>query len=178
MLRFLYILFFLHLVVYANNGWNALHEAVYSGNTSQVQTQLQYTDIDSQTHAGLTPLHMAVKKRDLNMVKFLLSKGADVDAQDNKGFSVLYYAVLQNQIPIARYLLQHEADANLKNNIGNAPMHNIAYNNRFEMLDLFLLFDVNITIENEYGMKPYDFAAQKGNKGMMGELKSITKDKK
>lgn len=178
MLRSLWILLFFHLFLYANNGWNELHKAVYSGDTQVVLQQLKQYNINSTTNAGLTPLHMAVKKRDLNMVKFLLSNGADVDAQDNKGFSVLYYAVLQNNIPIARYLLQNEADTGLKNNIGNAPMHNIAYNSRFEMLELFMFFGANANIENNYGMKPYDFAAKKGNKGMMGELKSITKDNK
>lgn len=160
----------LPLFIWANNGWNALHKAVYEGSIQTVKQALESEDIDSTTTAGLSSLHMAVKKRDLSMVQFLVDQGANIDAQDNKGFSVLYYAVLQNNIPIAKYLLTQEANPNLKNNIGNAPMHNIAYNSRFEMLELFILFGANVKIKNAYGMRPYDFAQRKGNKGMMAEL--------
>lgn len=168
MLRLVFLL--LPIFVWANNGWNSLHKAVYEGNIQAVQEALNTEDIDSTTTAGLSSLHMAVKKRDLEMLKFLIAKGANIDAQDNKGFSVLYYAVLQNNIPIAKYLLTHEANPNLKNNIGNAPMHNIAYNSRFEMLELFILFQADLKIENDHGMRPYHFAQRKGNKGMMAEL--------
>ncbi|RXJ56432.1 ankyrin repeat domain-containing protein [Candidatus Marinarcus aquaticus] len=168
MLRLVFLL--LPLFIWANNGWNALHKAVYEEDIQKVQHALETEDIDSTTTAGLSSLHMSVKKRDLAMVKFLVDQGANIDAQDNKGFSVLYYAVLQNNIPIAKYLLTHKANPNLKNNIGNAPMHNIAYNSRFEMLELFIFFGANLKIKNAYGMRPYDFAQRKGNKGMMAEL--------
>lgn len=170
LMRKLLFLFFFLTSVYANNGWNALHEAVYEGEIPKVQSLLSTQDINSTTTAGLSALHIAVKKRDAQMIQFLLLNDAHIDAQDNKGFSVLYYAVLQNNIPIAKLLLQHQADPNLKNNIQNAPIHNIAYNNRFEMLELFLLYDVDINATNQHGMKAYDFAQIKGNTGMMLEL--------
>ena len=169
-MRKLFFLLLLLTHIYANNGWDALHEAIYEGDIPKVQALLTTQDINSSTAAGLSGLHIAVKKRDSKMIQFLLSNHANVDAQDNKGFSVLYYAVLQNNIPIAKLLLQHQADPNLKNNIQNAPIHNIAYNNRFEMLELFLLYDVDINATNQHGMKAYDFAKSKGNTGMMLEL--------
>ncbi|MFA7570484.1 MAG: ankyrin repeat domain-containing protein [Sulfurimonadaceae bacterium] len=174
-MRKLFFLLLLLTCVYANNGWNALHEAVYEGDIPKVQALLTTQDINSSTAAGLSGLHIAVKKRDSKMIQFLLSNHANVDAQDNKGFSVLYYAVLQNNIPIAKLLLQHQADPNLENNIQNAPIHNIAYNNRFEMLELFLLYDVDINATNQHGMKAYDFAQIKGNTGMMLELSGYKK---
>lgn len=176
MFKFLIITLFLSLTLYANNGWNELHKAVYEGNFQEIQSLLKSYDIDSTTNAGLSALHIAVKKRDLEMVKLLLSLDANIDAQDNKGFSVLYYAVLQNNIPIAKFLLISGANPNLKNNIGNAPIHNIAFNNRFEMLELFLQFDVDVNAQNQHGMKAYQFAQTKGNTGMMTQLKSMTKD--
>ena len=156
--------------VYANNGWNELHYGVYEANTNKVETSLKEFDIDSTTSAGLSSLHIAVKKRDLKMVQFLISKDANIDAQDNKGFSVLYYCVLQNNLLIAAYLLQQGANPNLQNHIKNAPIHNIAHNNRFEMLELFLKFGVDVNASNQHGMKAYHFAQNKGNTAMMLEL--------
>lgn len=176
MFKFLIFTLSLCSLLYANNGWNELHKAVYEGKSQDIQKLLNSYDIDSTTNAGLNALHIAVKKRDLEMIKLLLSLDANIDAQDNKGFSVLYYAVLQNNIPIAKFLLIQGANPNLKNNIGNAPIHNIAFNNRFEMLEVFLQFGVDINAENQHGMKAYQFAQTKGNTGMMTQLKSMTKD--
>lgn len=172
-----FILILLSSQIWADsiNGWNELHKSVYEGNIHKTKQLIKKSDIDSQTKAGLTPLHIAVKKRDIAMLMLLLRAGADVDSQDNKGFTPLYYAVIQNRIKIARKLLQNEADPNLSNFIGNAPIHQIAYRNRFEMLDLFLNFEVNLKQKNNFGMLPYEFAQKGGNTHMMVELRNMTK---
>lgn len=161
--------------LFANNGWNALHEAVYESNQENVKQQLRHFDINSTNKAGLTALHIAVKKRDVKMVTFLLKHGANINAQDKRGFSALYYAVLKNHLPLAKTLLTHQANPNLTNNIGNAPIHNIAHNNRHEMLDLFLEFDANLNLKNPHGMSAYDFANNKGHTGMKLRLKQLQK---
>lgn len=161
------------LCVLANNGWQNIHQAIFEGNMKNIHLILNEKNIKATTKAGLTPLHMAIKIRDLALVKLLVNKGADVDAQDNKGFSPLYYAVMQNQIAIAKFLLDNEADPNLTNTIGNAPLHNIAYNNRFEMLELFMNYDTNFNLRNAYGMLAHEFAQKKGNTSMVTQLKSL-----
>lgn len=172
------ILLILCLTFYSfanSNGWNTLHQAVFDAKYEKVKKLLKTTDIESTTNAGLTALHIAVKRRDLKMVKLLITNDADIDSQDKKGFSPLYYAVLQNRVKIARFLLNNEADPNLANQIGNAPIHNIAYRNRFEMLDLFINYDVNLKLKNKYGLLPYHFAQKNGHGSMMRELRLLTK---
>lgn len=175
-MRKLLLFFCLSFFAYASqNGWNALHHAVFEANYKEVQKLLKSIEIESTTNAGLTPLHIAVKKRDLKMVKLLVKEDADVDSQDNKGFSPLYYAVIQNRVKIAKFLLNSDADPNLQNQIGNAPIHNIAFRNRFEMLDLFLNYGVNVKLKNRYGLLPYHFAQKNGHSSMMRELRLLTK---
>ena len=159
----------------SNNGWQAIHQAIFKGNIQKIETLLNEDTIEATTKAGLTPLHMAIKKRDLKLVKLLIQKGADVDAQDKKGFSVLYYAVIQNQLKIAKILLDNDADPNLTNNIGNAPIHNIAYNNRFLMLELFMNYETDFTLKNAYGMLPSDFAQKNNHSTIMKALKPLEK---
>lgn len=169
----LLLIFCLSIFLFAENGWNELHHAVYADDLKLVEKLLKKHDIQSATKAGLTSLHIAVKRRNQKMIKFLIDKDADVDAQDNKGFSPLYYAVIQNRVSIARILLNNDADPNLINNIGNAPIHQIAYKNRFEMLDLFLNYDIDLNLKNRYGMLPYHFAQKGGNSTMVQELQSL-----
>jgi ankyrin repeat protein len=169
----IFIMFLLAMNLCANNDWNALHEAVFQGNIQKAKSTLQQHDINSVNGAGLSALHIAVKKRDTKMLQWLLHQGANIDAQDKRGFTALYYSVLQNQLPLAKILLNNGADINLKNHIGNAPIHNIAHNNRHEMLDLFLEFDADLNLKNPHGMSAYDFAQNQGHTGMMMRLKQL-----
>ncbi|MCK9336353.1 MAG: ankyrin repeat domain-containing protein [Arcobacteraceae bacterium] len=151
----------------SNNGWNDLHLAIYQGDKSKVELLLKTYDIDSTTKVGLTPLHIAIKKRDIDLIKYLLDQGADIEAQDDKGFSPLYYAVVMNHIPIATLLLSQGANPNTKNNIGNTPLHQMAHKNRTEMFELFTSYGVKVDVENNFAMKPIDFAIEAGNNGMI-----------
>jgi uncharacterized protein len=151
----------------SNNGWNDLHLAVYQGDKQKVESLLKTYDINSTTKVGLMPLHIAIKKRDIDLIKFLLDQGADIEAQDDKGFSPLYYSVVMNHIPIATLLLSQGANPNTKNNIGNTPVHQMAHKNRTEMFELFTSYGVKVDIENNFGMKPINFAIEAGNNGMI-----------
>lgn len=177
---FLFFCFVGVLFADSENGWNELHKAVYEQNISKV-TQIiksQKIGIDSKSKAELSPLHMAVKQRDLEIVKFLVESGADVNIQDGSGFSPLYYAVVQNLFDISKYLLKHEANPNLQNNIGNAPLHQIAFKGKFELMDLLLENGANPNLTNNNGLKPLHFAQKNGGAGIIAAFKSITKDEK
>lgn len=159
------------------NGWEAIHQAVFETDIKKIKAILekQSDEIEAVTNAGLTPLHMAVKKRNLLLVKLFIKHDADIDAQDNKGFSPLYYAVTTNQVKIARFLLNHDANPNLANNSGNVPIHNIAYRNRFELLELFTNYKTNFKQKNRLGMLASDFAKKNGHGAMAYELKQLEK---
>ena len=64
-------------------GFSALHMAVDMYHWEAVELLLDYganIDIKSKDGRGLTPLHLAVLKRDENMVKLLVNNGADINA--------------------------------------------------------------------------------------------------
>ncbi|MCF6202038.1 MAG: ankyrin repeat domain-containing protein, partial [Hydrogenimonas sp.] len=86
----------------SSNGWQPLHEALFSQNAKKVKSLVEKggCDIDAQSKAGISPLHIAVKVRNLNLVNYLLDHGADVDIQDNNGFTPLLYAISQHRYRI------------------------------------------------------------------------------
>lgn len=146
-----------------NNGWNALHYAVYEGNIENITTQLKNNDIHSLTTAGLSPLHIAVKKRDKKAISLLLENNADIEAKDNKGFTPLYYAVVMNDFDTVEFLLEKGADVNTQNNLGNTPMHQVARKDRAEMFGILIKYGAKHDIKNIHGLMPIDFAIDSKN---------------
>lgn len=68
--------------------------------------------IDRPSSTGLTALHLAVKKRDLDQVKVLLSYGANIDARNRDNYTPLALAVVDDQAEIVSYLIKKGADVN------------------------------------------------------------------
>lgn len=64
---------------------------------------------------GFTPLHVASHYGQLNMVRFLLDKGAAVDVQTSSGYTALHQAAQQGHTVVITLLLQSKASPNLQN---------------------------------------------------------------
>ena len=57
--------------------------------------------MNAKSDIGITPLHMA---KNVEIAKFLVSKGADVNAQGNNGSTPLDLATSSGKIAVAEYL--------------------------------------------------------------------------
>ena len=66
--------------------------------------------INAKDRDGLTPLHDAVKKGSLELVKLLVEKGAGIDAIDNNNETPFYRANRENHKEIAKYLLEKKKE--------------------------------------------------------------------
>ncbi|CAH0721346.1 unnamed protein product, partial [Brenthis ino] len=87
--------------------------AVRCGYLKQVQQMLdERPSLISVVNAtnGFTPLATAVKKGDLNMVRFLLTSNAELDQCSTAGQTPLHLAILAGHISIAELLLEKGAD--------------------------------------------------------------------
>ena len=62
---------------------------------------------------NVTPLYMASKCGDINMVKLILDKGGNTNLVDNMGRTALMVSVVHEQYDIIELLLQYGADINL-----------------------------------------------------------------
>ncbi|MDR2763300.1 MAG: protein kinase, partial [Planctomycetaceae bacterium] len=115
--------------------WNELLDAVTKNNLSNVQYLVHGLDINSRYNGmnmdGFTLLHIAVYyNADIDIVKYLVSKGIDVNTKDNKGCTPLHWAAGYNvNIEVLEYLVSQGADVNAKNYIGETPLHYAALNN-------------------------------------------------
>ncbi len=65
--------------------------------------------------------HIAAKKGDLAMVKFLLDSGAAIGAKDNKDNTPLHFAVQGGRSAVVTELLNRGANRNVRNKKGKTP---------------------------------------------------------
>ena len=99
-----------------------LHEAVYDSNTKHVKDLLGQDDVDItiSDELGNVPLHIAVEKDNVDIVKLLLEKGASVEARTNKRNTPLHMCT---SIPTVNVLLEHGACLNASNDRKETLLH-------------------------------------------------------
>ncbi|XP_062612537.1 protein phosphatase 1 regulatory subunit 12A-like [Saccostrea cucullata] len=77
------------------------------------------TDINARNFEGLAPLHLAVIRNQIEMVKVLIRCGADINIQDGKsGRTPLFHAVEGNQLKLVLLFRQCNANLELTNYAG------------------------------------------------------------
>ncbi|KAF5296332.1 hypothetical protein FQA39_LY12549 [Lamprigera yunnana] len=95
--------------------------------------------INNLGNNSLTPLHVAVIHKRLDIIEMLLSFGAKINIADGSGNTPLHLAC-QNycNLIIVEKLLQCNADVNLRNMEGDLPLHCALKNDLPDIADLFL----------------------------------------
>lgn len=89
--------------------------------------------IDVTTPDGLTGLHEAAICGNVQMVEFLLERGANIDCCDNEGWTPLHAAASLGQVKIVETLLNHNADVTLVN-CENFLAYDLARNEQVQSL--------------------------------------------
>lgn len=86
--------------------------ALRSGNLEVVKEKFSRpgSQVNTPIQHGRSPLHIAVQAQKLDVMKYLVSKGADVNLADEDECSPLYYAVMNENSNLVEYLLQMGAD--------------------------------------------------------------------
>ena len=99
---------------------NTLFSHVVDAETVELTAPLlsYKADIDVKHRKGTTGLHLAVARRDGEMLKCLLEKGATADVQDDRGDTPSHCAAHTGQLKLLLLLFNNGADWSVKNNQG------------------------------------------------------------
>lgn len=99
--------------------------------------------------ACYTPLTLAIKNNNIDIVNVLLSNNADVNLPDKEGRSPLSEAISNQNKDIVNILLNHNADVNLPNIDGLRPLSLAARNNNIELAKLLISHNADLNfVEN------------------------------
>ena len=130
-------------------------------------------DVNVKDKDKYTPLHHAVNEANLEVVQFLVSKGADVNARTDvfkvsmfgsemlKGNEApLHWATSgDKKIDIAHFLISKGADVNAKDASDKTPLHNASACWNINLIKLLLSEKADINARNSFGETPLHAAA-------------------
>ena len=131
------------------------------------------TDVNAKD-GGKTPLLCALKDNsNLEVLKYLISKGANGSGEDESGKTPLHYAVCMNSkvevnfnLEVIKYLISKGADVNAKDDIyGQTPLHYVAENSNIdiEVMKYLVSHGANVKAKDKSGSTLLHFAACNSN---------------
>ncbi|WCR58422.1 ankyrin repeat domain-containing protein [Wolbachia endosymbiont of Ctenocephalides felis wCfeJ] len=150
--------------IQCSQNWTALNYAVYNGNVELSQSIFKpflkkKGDINALTSCNgdnWALLHYAVHYDNLDMVSFLIDKGAKVDIQSKKGKTPLYLVIEEaKQLDIVKLLLDRGADIKIKYN-GRTPLYLAAYNGNLGIIT-FLCDRIKAESNNSFKIEQIKF---------------------
>lgn len=92
-----------------------IHDAAENGDLETVKKLISENPamLEAPDREGKTPLHYAAAKGHLNVVEFLVSKGANVNARNSSGATPLYLAKGFGRKDVVEFLTKHGATAEI-----------------------------------------------------------------
>ena len=139
-----------------------LADAVMNGDRASVQSLLaQKAAVSAAQGDGMTALHWAAFRDDLDLVKVLLAAGADVKAATRDGaLTPLFLACANGNAAIIGALLQAGADANSVNGNGTTALMTAAASGSADSVKVLLEHGSDVKVkENAHGQTALMFAA-------------------
>ncbi|XP_045495167.1 serine/threonine-protein phosphatase 6 regulatory ankyrin repeat subunit B [Colias croceus] len=113
--------------------------AVEAGNQSMVRELLSAQtaeQLKASTPAGDTALHLAARRKDVDMARILVDYGAAVDAVNGSGQTALHIAAAEGDEPLVKYFYGVRANAAIADNEDRTPMHLAAENGHAAIIEL------------------------------------------
>ncbi|MEM7711994.1 MAG: ankyrin repeat domain-containing protein [Cyanobacteria bacterium P01_A01_bin.68] len=130
-------------------------------------------EVDKMTHDGRTYIFWAAYKGNLEMMQWLVDRGAKANIEDSHGYSVLNFAAIAGQTnpKLYDFLLEHDADINATNNGGaNALLLISPFTKDFGILDYFTDKGLSFDSTDEAGNGIFQYASKGGNIAMLKSL--------
>lgn len=124
--------------------------------------------VNSYSHDGWTPLHLAAFFGRPDIAEILLANGADVHAQSKNQMqnTPLHAAVAGKRSDIASVLLNHGAVVNVRQHGGWMPLHAAAQNDDIELARLLISLGADVKARAENNQSALDLALTKGHASM------------
>ena len=117
-----------------------LHYACQQEHFNVVKAHESLLDVkevwDAQNSDFDTPLHLSCERLNVQIVCFLISKGANISAKNKKLLTPLHIVTQLGHVDIAKMLLQERAQVNSQDERGYTPLHYAAEVNSTELVDL------------------------------------------
>jgi len=119
-----------------NHGRDALAVYLYDKRVSKTDEQLvskyskyfvsQGADVNASIKREgsiYTPIRLVISRRNIELARFLISKGVDINARDDKNSTPLEWAIRVTDFEMVKFLISQGADVNI---CGDMPLLHVA----------------------------------------------------
>jgi len=142
----------------------AFFEAVEKDDIEQLKLLIsKVADVNSvKDPNGMTLLHQAVRYGHMDIVKFLMNKGADVNVMDEHTYTKtpLGWAAVRGRAAVAELLIANGADVNVRGNYGHTPLWLAAAYGHPDVVELLFSKGANIEAADHWHRTPLYRAVQ------------------
>lgn len=158
--------FFLFLFFFCNFGVSAqdIFSFVKEGDLKNISKVLQNktANVNTINESGYTPLMFAAYYNQLEVIQFLLEKGAEINLESKYG-TALMAATIKGHRDAVVFLIAEGATLNNKDSYGNTALLHSAVFNRTEIAKLLLEAGADPHIKDVRGNKALDYVILKQN---------------
>ncbi|CAE7427989.1 Ank3 [Symbiodinium natans] len=152
------------LVAGALPGAEALCKACISGETQQVQILLRH-GADAMccrpfSDRRPTPMHIAVEKNFVDILRLLIQNSADMNAVDSLGQTPLFYAAANQSVEATQLLVDQRADVFKSDEKGMTALHGAAAHGSVDVCGLLLKSRASIDARMKDGTTPLFLASR------------------
>lgn len=149
----------------------ALFEAASVGNREVIKLLLAYgANVNAHSVEGWTPLSAADDEGRLEIVNFLLSRGARPNIRGASGQAALLFltgsknaAAYKERPAIVRALIAYGADVNVRDNNGKTPLMNAVAEIDVPTVQILLHHGAQVNMKDNTGKTALQMAKQAGN---------------
>jgi len=148
--------------------------AVRTNNINKVNNLIeQGADInfhDSRME-GVTALHEASRKGNVEILNFLLQNGADIHSMNHNGFTPLHIAAYCGENMTVSTLIKNGADVNAKAKENLTPLHTAAVRGNIDTVELLINNGADpLAYSSKDNATPIDFAKREGHQDVVNLL--------
>lgn len=161
-----------------------LTEAVFQKNYQKIEKELKkHPDVNARNMYDMSPMFVAIREGNLEMVKYLESKGANFegDIKDKRknyfGFDALLFAISSRNVKLLEYIIEKGGKIKSYNELtGYYPIHLAAYNCNSQIVDLLIKLGADINSKNQKGETPLIVTSREGCLSVAVSLKEAGAD--
>ncbi|MFA9453306.1 MAG: ankyrin repeat domain-containing protein [Candidatus Aminicenantaceae bacterium] len=130
-----------------------IHDAAQAGDLAKVRSLLEANPnlLEIKNENEKTPMHFAAESGSVELIGYLLDKGADVNAKNVADETPLHYASGWCHLEAVKLLLERKADVSIITNEGDTPLHYLRFVGLREVAELLLDSGADINARNNAG---------------------------
>ncbi|CAH1774233.1 unnamed protein product [Owenia fusiformis] len=150
------------------DGLTALFLAAECGNTavcrelltSQAEQQIKVQRQDNGDHV----LHIACRKKDIELAKLFIDSGASVSCKNDEGHTPLHISAWEGDEPMMKYLYSVKANPNVYDRLDRSPLHIAAERGNTSIVELLVdKFKANVAARTKDGSTLMHIASEYGH---------------